>query len=198
MDYTKLNIREAIDQYIRQNLKESRLQHTYRVAEEAKRLSKRYGEDPDKTEIAALLHDCAKNLPRQSMNDLVRKLKLDPHYIDNSNLAHSKLGAWVAKEHFGITDEDILNAISYHTTGRENMSRLEKIIFLADAIEPGRRYTGVEEIRRMTEENGMDRACLQSLENTIRFVKRKGNYLDPDTMKACEWLRSSLDERDVT
>ena len=199
MDYTiQLNTgeerRQKIEEYIRENLKESRLQHTYRVAEEARKLAERFAKDLDmeKVETAALLHDSAKYVPREQMNELIRKLELDPHYIDNSNLAHSKLGAWVAREKFGITDMDILNAISYHTTGREDMSLLEKIIFLADAIEPGRKYTGVDDIRRLVwEEGSLNKACLRSLENTIHFVKTKGDYLDPDTEKACQWLRKT-------
>ena len=88
---------------------------------------------------------------------------------------------------YGITDRDIINAVSYHTTGRAGMSLLEKIIYIADAIEPGRNYPGVEDVRVLAWQD-LDRACLLSLERTIDFVRGQGNFLDSDTLEARDYL----------
>jgi len=178
---------------INEDLKPSRVIHTKNVVREAHRLAERYGADVKKAEIAALLHDIARNLSLEDMNAYVRDLGLDSHYIDNKNLAHSKVGAFIISRDFEITDEDILNAVSYHTTGRENMTLLEKIIFLADAIEPGRTYPGVEELRKLAYKN-LDKACAFSLRKTKKYVESRGDYLDPDTEKALEYFNREIEK----
>ena len=94
---------------------------------------------------------------------------------------------------YNITEQDIINAVSYHTTGRENMSLLEKIIYIADAIEPSRNYPGVDNIRRVVEEN-LDKACLMSLSHTIDYVSSEGNYLDEDTLHAKEYFEEIINK----
>ena len=92
---------------------------------------------------------------------------------------------------FGIRDRDIINAVSYHTTGRAGMSLLEKVIFIADAIEPGRDYPGVDDLRRLAYVD-LDKACLLSLTRTAEFVREQGIYLDDDTLAAKEYLEKEL------
>lgn len=184
-------LKEKILEYIRMNLKESRLQHTYRVAETAVTLARREGADVGKAEIAALLHDCARNLPPDRLNCLVEKLGLPDRYRDNVNLSHSKVGAAFARGVFNIEDREILDAISYHTTGRCRMTTLEKIVFLADAIEPGRDYPGVEAIRDAAEES-LDRGCLKSLEGTIEFLKAADKFIDNDTIEAFNDIKEKI------
>ena len=92
---------------------------------------------------------------------------------------------------FGITDPDIINAVSYHTTGRPAMSALEKVIYIADAIEPNRNYPGVEAIRKMAEED-LDKACLLSMDRTIEYVQQQGNFLDTDTIAARNDLKETI------
>ena len=110
-----------------------RYRHTEGVIYTAVRLAERYGADPEKAEIAALFHGCLQNLDIEEMNTLVEEYQLGDYYIDKPQLAHSKLAAAILKAKFGVEDEDILNAVSYHTTGRADMSLLEKIIFVSDA-----------------------------------------------------------------
>lgn len=184
MDYT---VRERIEAYISENLKEKRLKHTYAVAEEAARLSRRYGEDEDKAYLAALFHDMFRSAPVSALNMFVKHLGLPKKFIDNPNLAHGKVAAEIMKRDYGITDEDIINAVSYHTTGRAGMSVLEKILFLADAIEPGRSYPSVDETRRLAYED-LDKACINSLKRTVEYINGKGDYLDEDTVEALEFL----------
>ena len=178
MDYTECErLKKQIIPYIEEHLKPSRLEHTENVARLAVKMAADFGEDVHKAEIAALLHDMAKYEYRPGVN---------------MNFAHSKIGAEMAADIFGIEDEDILNAIANHTTGRAGMSTLEKIIFLADAIEPGRNYPGVSEIRKAAETD-LDRACIMSLEHTIEYVNEKGWYLHPDSLKAKEYLEEHID-----
>lgn len=184
-------LKEKILEYIRMNLKESRLQHIYRVAETAVAMARREGADVRKAEIAALLHDCARNLPPEKLNSLVEELGLPDRYRDNVNLSHSKVGAAFAGRLFNIDDREILDAISYHTTGRCRMTTLEKIVFLADAIEPGRDYPGVEAIRDAAEES-LDRGCLKSLEGTIEFLKAADKFIDNDTIEAFNDIKEKI------
>lgn len=185
-------IRSKIIEYIEHNLKEKRLKHTYSVAEEAVRLAEKYGEDCERAEFAALFHDMFRSTPVTVLNMYVRHLGLPDRLMDNANLSHSKVAAEIMKRDYGIEDEDMINAVSFHTTGRAGMSRLEKIIFLADAIEPGRNYPSVEETRRLAYID-LDKACISSLERTVEYIRGKGEYLDPDTVNALNYLKEKQD-----
>ena len=132
--------KDYIDNYIRENLNEHRLTHTYGVRDLAVELARIYGADPDKAELAALIHDMAKPLDNDEANREIEKYGLDKSLIDNKNLAHGHIAAAWAEDKFGITDEDILNAARYHTTARAGMSKLEKIIYVADTVEVNRTY----------------------------------------------------------
>lgn len=180
MDYTECEqLKQRIIPYLEEHLKESRLIHTMNVANLAREMAVRFGADVNKAEIAALLHDMAKYEKRPGVN---------------MDFAHGGIGAEMAKEFFGIEDEDILNAIAYHTTGRAGMSTLEKIIFLADAIEPGRNYPSVDEIRAAAETD-LDRACVLSMARTIEHVlEMKGWYLHPATLEAKKYMEEHLEE----
>ncbi|MEL7657830.1 MAG: bis(5'-nucleosyl)-tetraphosphatase (symmetrical) YqeK, partial [Bacillota bacterium] len=167
----------------------------YAVAEEAKKLSAQYGEDMEKAELAALFHDFFRGVSEKALNGYVRQLGLGSIYLNNCNLAHSKIAAVIMERDFHIKDQDILNAVSFHTTGRSNMSRLEKIIYLADAIEPNRNYPGIDEIRAMAYEN-LEKACLLSLEHSIDYVNCRGFYLDQDTVMAKDSLIEEIGRKE--
>lgn len=192
MDYT---VKNNIEKYIKENLKESRLKHTYGVAEIAVELSELYGSSVEKAEIAALCHDIFKNISIEAANELVKKYELNESvYLDNLNLSHSKLAEIAARERFGIDDRDILNAISYHTTGRFGMSTLEKIIFVADGIEYSRNYPGIDEIRKKAFEN-LDEACLMLLEHTRDYLVSQGVSCHEDSLKGIEYFNKLLNRR---
>ena len=186
--------RDYINNILRENLKESRLKHVYGVVETAKKLAEIYGENPEKAEEAALFHDMYKGLTEEESDFYVRRFNLDQRYLGNRNLAHSQIAAEMMKREFKITDQDLINAVKYHTTGRAGMSNLEKIIYIADATEAGRVYPGVEDIREMSFQN-LDAACMMSLDRTAEFVKSNGNYLDPDTEYASEYFHKMLKVR---
>ena len=174
---------DCIDDYLKNNLKESRLQHTYNVRDLAVQLAEIYGADTKKAECAALYHDMCKGkeFTDEVLNDYIIRLGLDRKYLNKSALSHSKVAAAIMESELGIADRDILNAVSYHTTGRPGMSLLEKIIFVADASEPGRTYEGSAEIRE-TAFKDIDKACLMALEKTIQFIITSGGDLDEDSI----------------
>ena len=180
-------LKNRITDYLKTNLKETRYQHTINVARLAVKMAAEYGADIRKAELAALLHDMARNISIPEMNMYIEDMGLPVRYMDNMNLAHSKIASVLAGTLFGIDDEDVLNAISFHTTGRAGMSVLEKIIFLADAIEPNRNYPGVEEIRKQADDS-IDKACLMSLKGTLDHIKRQDVFIDPDTLEAKDYF----------
>ncbi len=179
---------DSIIEYIEKNLSEKRLAHIYGVRDTAVMLAEIYGEDKRKAEIAALFHDMMKGADKDTLNAYVREFGLDDKYIDNPNLAHGKIAAALMERDYGIMDRNIIDAVSYHTTGRAGMSLLEKIIYIADAAEPGRDYPGVDKLRREMKTD-IDKAVLDSLESTIEFVRGEGQFLDGDTVKARDYLK---------
>lgn len=178
---------DSINSYIEKNFSEKRKVHTEGVRKTAIELAQKYGADVEKAEIAALFHDMYRGIGEDVLNYYVKHLALDQKYLNNSNLAHSKIAAIVMKRDYGIEDEDIINAVSYHTTGRPGMSLLEKVIYIADAIEPNRNYPGVDGLREAAQRD-LDEACLLSLTRTIEFVRSQGNYLDEETILARDYF----------
>lgn len=193
-DYRDKNYRKEIEKYVKSHLSDKRWNHTVNVVSEAEKLCQMYGGDMEKCVTAAIFHDVVKELPNEELNALVRKFGFDEKYIDSPNLSHGKIAAALLKHEWGIDDEDIINAVSYHTTGRAGMSKTEKIVFIADAIEPTRVYSGVEAIRKATYED-LDRGCLKSLTDTVEHLKEKGvSYIDEDTLRAREWFEEQIDD----
>ena len=193
-DYRDKNYRKEIEKYVKSHLSDKRWNHTVNVVSEAEKLCQMYGGDMEKCVTAAIFHDVVKELPTEELNALVRKFGFDEKYIDSPNLSHGKIAAALLKHEWGIDDEDIINAVSYHTTGRAGMSKTEKIVFIADAIEPTRVYNGVEAIRKATYED-LDRGCLKSLTDTVEHLKEKGvSYIDEDTLRAREWFEEQIDD----
>lgn len=156
--------RQALLAAIKPRMPEKRYIHTIGVMETAIKLALLYNEDPKKAEIAAILHDIAKYADEEWMRQIVREHNLDLRLIDwGSEILHGPVGAWIAETEFLIHDEDILNAIRFHTTGRAGMTKLEKIIFIADMIEPNRKFPGVEKLRNKADDdlNLAMRACIR-------------------------------------
>ncbi len=171
------------------NIGDKRYRHSIRVMEEALNLARIFNCDEEKAAIAGLLHDCGKF---ENEDELLKKaydfdIIQVGSYFNNASLIHGALGAEIARREFQINDIDILNAIRYHTTGRENMSLLEKIIYISDYIEPDRDFPGVEEIRKLAYEN-LDLALLNAMDKTIKHIIDKGYYLHPDTINARNYL----------
>jgi len=183
-----VNKQEAYD-YIKANLKESRFIHTLGVISVAKKLAVKNGVDEEKAEIAALCHDIAKNVPKEEMEKVIIKnnIILSQDEKNTKELWHSILAPIYAKEKLKIDDSEILSAIRWHTTGTENMSKLDKIIYIADMIEPSRNFDGLEEIRKETI-NNLDNGVLLGLTHSISFLLQKGALVDVNSIKARNYL----------
>ena len=189
----------SICEYIEKNFSEKRKIHTEGVRQTAMKLAEKFGEgNPElveKAELAALYHDMYRGVPVDVLNYYVKHLNLDEkRYKDNANLAHGKIAAIVIQRDFDEKDQDIINAVSYHTTGRPEMSLLEKIIYIADAVEPNRSYPGVQNLRQIVEYD-LDKAVLQSLTNTINYVRSEKKFLDEDTVLAKEYFEKLIKEK---
>ncbi|WP_449537049.1 bis(5'-nucleosyl)-tetraphosphatase (symmetrical) YqeK [Ferdinandcohnia sp. Marseille-Q9671] len=175
--------REKALSIVKKQLTEHRYQHTIGVMETAIRLAKRYHVDEKKAEIAAIFHDYAKFRPKDEMKQIIIDQSMPQDLLThNTELWHAPVGAFLVKTEVGIEEEDILNAIMYHTSGREQMTLLEKVIFVADYIEPGRQFPGVEEVREVAEQD-LNTALIYSLRNTIMFLAKKNQPIYPETLK---------------
>lgn len=174
---------------------EKRLEHSIRVMEEAEKLALVLSVDKKKAGIAGLLHDCGRY---SKESDLLKKTQefgiiLDEIYSENINLLHAHLGSQVARKEYNISDKDILNAIKYHTTGRADMSILEKIVYVADYIEPRRNFEGIEEIRHICyQEKDIDKAIFISIDNTIRYLLDRKSMIHEDTIRARNFLLDQM------
>lgn len=168
-----------------------RFAHTLGVEFTAAALAMKYQADVTDAQIAGLLHDCAKCLTDEKRVSICEKHQIPMTDIEHRNpfLLHAKVGEYLAREKYGITNPDILNAIRFHTTGRENMSLLERIVFVADYIEPGRRQApNLAEIRQLAFTD-LDAAMLKILEDTLSYLKATGGELDPMTEITYEYCR---------
>ena len=168
-----------------------RFAHTLGVEFTAAALAMKYQADVTDAQIAGLLHDCAKCLTDEKRVSICEKHQISMTDIERRNpfLLHAKVGEYLAREKYGITNPDILNAIRFHTTGRENMSLLERIVFVADYIEPGRRQApNLTEIRQLAFTD-LDAAMLKILEDTLSYLKATGGELDPMTEITYEYCR---------
>lgn len=180
---------EQLVPVVKDKLSEIRFKHVMGVVDEACRLGKILGEDEQKLKIAALLHDIAKcetiaNLQEIIINSMGQSelLQYDPE------LWHAPVGSFWVEQKLKITDQDILNAIKYHTTGRAGMTMLEKIIFLADYTEIGRSGQHVDRCRQIMETSSVDEAVLYIYRTTIAFLLAKGKKIHPDTIIGYNYL----------
>ncbi len=170
MDYTE------IKKWLKENLNEERYLHTLGTADCAKKLAKKYNLDEEKAYLAGLLHDCAKCFSKEKLLDIIKKhLNVEESEMLNYKTLHAPVSAYIAETEFGITDKEILSSIRWHTLGRLEMSDFEKIVFLADKIEPNTRDKEYSQkiITILNEENGLNKALLICYKETLKsLVKR--------------------------
>lgn len=178
---------------IRQAMKKcqdvKRYEHTLGVAYTASALAMRYEVTIKDAQLAGLLHDCAKCLSDEKKIKICEKHQIPVSEVEKRNpfLLHAKVGGFLAREKYGVQDEDILNSILNHTTGRPEMSTLEKIIFIADYIEPGRKEAPhLKELRKMAFID-LDRTLIGILKDTLAYLEKKGGEMDPMTRNTYEY-----------
>lgn len=174
---------QKMKEKVKKHLDSNRYEHTLGVMYTAGALAMRYNVDLEKTMIAGLLHDCAKCIPAKEKITLCRQYKLPISEAEQNNpgLLHAKLGAYLAKEKYHVRDKDILSAIASHTTGRPNMSLLEKIIYIADYIEPGRKEApNLCEIRHLAFTD-IDECLYTILHASLAYLENRNEVIDPLT-----------------
>ncbi len=189
MDYT------PIKQWLKDNLTEERYLHSLGTAECAAELAEKYGLDRNKAYLTGLIHDCAKCLKNEKLLDILHKMDgIDEDELINPKTYHAPAGVPVAKKEFNITDEEILSAIRWHTLGKINMTDFEKIIFIADKIEPKTRTEDyVQPIRdALKEENGLNKALFICYKNTIKSLVDRNLRICPATINIYNELLSAL------
>lgn len=177
------------DKLLARKLSPPRYRHSQGVASYAAELALKYRGEVGKAKLAGLLHDYARDLPDEELLTLAGKAGLITCEVERRLpvLLHGPVGAYLIQRELGLDDKEILQAISRHTVGSADMTLLDKIIYLADALEPGRRYPGVELLRRLAEED-LDKALLKALESSISYVLEKGQLLHPATVEARNYL----------
>lgn len=188
---------QQAEDMVRQTLSPKRFQHTMNVKKLAVRMAQHYGVDTEKAALAAVLHDSAKELPRTELLQIMQDNAIIKKGTQNrpEPVWHGICAAILAQTQWNVQDEEILSAIACHTTGKENMSKLDKILFLADMTSAERDYPGVEELRSLEMRN-LDKAMIQALKMTISFVEQKNAIADPESAKALAWLQAHSVEDD--
>ncbi len=175
MVYTKISEKELLE-WLKENLSEERYLHSLGTAECAKELAEKYKLDAEKAYIAGLMHDCAKCFSKEKLKEIIDKnLSVEACEMLNYKTFHAPVSAYVAEKDFGVKDEEILSAIRWHTLGKIDMTDFEKIIFLADKIEPNTRdkkYS--DEIKALLKEkNGLNLALLRCYQETIKSLAKR-------------------------
>ncbi len=176
---------DKIKNIVKEELDLLRYEHTMGVMYTAAAMAMRYDFDLEKALIAGLLHDCAKCIPHQEKFRICESndIEISDAERKNPGLLHAKLGAFLAQEKYGVLDEDVLSAITYHTTGRPDMTLLDKIIYIADYIEPNRKEApNLERIRKLAFEN-IDNCLFAILEDSLAYLQTKNEVIDPMTEK---------------
>jgi len=185
--------RQTILDYLSGKINQKRFTHTINTEKAALMLADLYHVDRDKASTAALLHDAAKQMSPDELLQAAREFGIDltGGYEEAPKLLHGPVAAAMVKRDLGIEDEDILNAISTHTLGGENMTKLQKVVFLADYIEEDRAFAEVRELRRMVKQD-MDRAMLFAMNKTIELLIRRDQYIHLQTIRTRNSLLAKL------
>ncbi len=174
---------------------EERFDHTLGVMHTAAALAMAYGHDVKRARMAGLLHDCAKSIVPNSEKAVLcdkYKIKISDFERENPHLLHGKLGAYLAKNTYGIDDDEICSAITYHTTGKINMTFLEQIVFIADYIEPNRdEMPRLDDIRKMAFCD-LDKCTSMIMSDTLEYLIKSGRPVDTETRDACEYYKMKV------
>ncbi|MBB6020462.1 putative HD superfamily hydrolase involved in NAD metabolism [Paenibacillus sp. JGP012] len=174
--------REELIQAVSSQMPAKRWKHTQGVMESAVILAEKYGADPVKADVAAILHDVAKYWPVAEMEAVIRDNGLNIELLSHDKqLWHSEVGAFVAERDYGVSDSEIINAIRWHTSGRVGMSLLDKVVCLADYIEPGRDFPGVEHIREQAQRS-LEEGLIAGFDSTISLLLSQRRVIYPLTV----------------
>lgn len=180
---------------LQRTLTSERYRHTLGVERTAIKLAKLNAIDPEKARLAALLHDCAKCIPEKEMRELLEQRNMLPKFEADQTrtLMHAAAGMILAEEKYGVTDEDVLSAIRWHTTGHAGMTPLEKLIYLADVVEPNRRpFPALKAIRAATWRS-LDEGMRLAAERTLAYLDQRGVLPDKNTLELLRTYEEKID-----
>lgn len=187
--------REKLEAFMKSELNEKRYIHSLGVEEMAVHLAAIHGADVEKARFAGRYHDIAKCFGKERMNEYVLRYSLGDEYIDDPALAHSKVAAAILSNEYGVQDEDLLNAVRSHTTGKAGMSLLEEIVYVADAIEPNRDYPSLKTLQKLAEID-LDGCCIIILDFSVDMIKAKGREVDNTTLQARDYMMKKINKKD--
>ena len=190
---------EQIKKLLESRLTDDRYTHSLNVADKAVELARKYGEDTNKAYLAGLLHDICKNEDKQTLLEMTKKCRFtaEKSEVIVPALHHAVAGAWYCENELGVTDEDILRAVRYHTVARAEMSLLEMIIYLADLTSAERDYPDVENMRRVCGIS-LELAMLEALRFTLRNVSERKSYLPETSLKAYNYYLGFVKENGLS
>lgn len=193
-----LNINEELESYkdyVKNKVGNKRFIHSLGVSYTAGSLAMCYGCDYIKAQIAGILHDCAKGYKHDELVSLCRKSKIQitDTELASPELLHSKYGAYLIEHELKINDKEIVNAVLYHTTGRVNMTLLEKIIFVSDYIEPCRGNLPLIDIIRPLAYKDIDKAVALICKGSIEYLQKKGSSIDNTTIETYNFYNEKLE-----
>lgn len=186
--------RKEIEKQLKKELDKERFTHTMGVMYTAASLAMAHGADMDQALYAGLLHDCAKCIPNEEKLSLCEKYQISISDAERKSpsLLHAKLGAYFAKSIYGIEDEEILHSIKVHTTGEPGMNLLDKIIYIADYIEPNRdQAPNLTAIRKLAFQD-LDKTMEKILSDTLQYLTEKGGEIDPLTNETYQYFHNSI------
>jgi predicted HD superfamily hydrolase involved in NAD metabolism len=187
-------LRPEIELWLNQNISEKRREHILNVAKTAKKYARKLGLDVYKAELSGLLHDLAKELPNEKLLEISKanNIELDEIDLDNPHVLHARAGEILAKEKFNIADPDVLGGIRCHTLAEPHMSKITMVVYLADATEPGRDRKFAAPVRKAFKEKGLEAGVLEAINMKLKDVINRGKKIHPLTIKARNWLLSSM------
>ena len=169
---------DSYEEDLKNYIEEKRFLHSIGVAVTAYRMAIRYDEDPKLAYFAGLLHDIAKRMPLDKQLDLCKKIELHPDEVAYPKMLHAPAGAGFVKKKYNIKDKKLLSGIRYHTMGHKDMTTFDKLIYMADYIEPCRDFDGVKELREATFEN-LDEAMIKGIDTTILSLVEEHLKISP-------------------
>ncbi|MBE3518769.1 MAG: bis(5'-nucleosyl)-tetraphosphatase (symmetrical) YqeK [Firmicutes bacterium] len=171
-------------EFLSRYLGRDKIEHCMRVAASAREIASRFGADPERAELAGLLHDVARDLAPEEILRLAVEHGIMVTQVGRASpvVLHGGVGAALARSELGVDDEEVLMAISSHVTGRRGWTRLEQVVYLADKVEPGRSYPGVEQIRNMLAAGDFRGALRQALIASVSYCSEAGCPVDPETV----------------
>lgn len=190
---------QQINSDIERVLSKKRYQHVLRVVDTAVELAEYHQCDIEKAKLAALLHDYAKEMPKENQLELAQAYYSDPQLATyGSAIWHGLAAATLAETKYDISDSDVLQAIAWHTSGWEEMSLLQQIIYTADYIEPGRDFKGVKKVRKLAKKN-LAKACFVQMQQTLTHLIKKGAYIAPISFYVYnQWVNNQNEEAEDT